>query len=292
MAQGLFAATAAITPFDETITTPEQKETLTKARTEVKTHGWALLQDRMNILTRSETPEADEAVASVYLFVKDTPAAELTEPRYALLAKGAAAALIVPTSKDRLDALVAAADRWRQRNGTFDHSVLAAWQAILPLDQKRFRDRHRAAWETLARAEAILRGPELGLTPQTKSQVAIFVFTSRQGELDGRVADALRASLRSDSFQIVPSRNEAALLTDVYVDRVDDPVMDTGGLSLAWKVAAQVRVNAVWSVDDSPLFAETIPQSGSAPDRDDAKLGALRASVSTIAKRFEGLAGK
>jgi hypothetical protein len=292
MAKQLFAATAAITPFDETIATPEQKETLTKARAEVKIFAWALLQDRMNILARSEPPEADEAVASVYQFVKDTPAAELTEPQRALLAKGAAAALIVSTSNDRLDALAAAADHWRQRNGTFDRSVLAARQAILPFDQKRFQDRHRAAWETLARAEAILRGPELGLTPQTKSQVAIFVFTSRQGELDRQVADGLRARLRSDGFQIVQSRNDAVLLTDVYVERVDNPVMDTSGISLAWKVAAQVRVNAVWSVDDSPLFAEAIPQSVSAPDRDDAKLGALRASVSAIAKRFEGLAGK
>ena len=55
----------------------------------------------------------------------------------------------------------------------------------------------------------------------------IFVFSSRPGELDRAVATALRASLRNDGFQIAAGRNDAALLTDVYIERVDDPVMDT-----------------------------------------------------------------
>ena len=293
LAQRLVAATAGITPFDETIAMPEQKETLAKARTEVKTLAWALLQDRVSALARGETPEADEAVASVYQLVKGTPTTELTGAQRALLGKGAAAAIAVSASNDRLDALAAAADKWRQRNGTIDRGVLSARQAITPFDQKRFQDRHRAAWETLARAEAILRGPELGLTAQTKGQIAIFVFSSRQDELDGAVADALRTSLRSDGFQLVPSRNDAALLTDVYIERVDDPVMDTSGISLAWKVAAQVRVNAVWSADSSALLAESIPQSVSASSRPgQPKLGALRAAVAAIAKRFQALTAK
>ena len=182
-----------------------------------------------------------------------------------------------------------AGDKWRQRNGTVDRSALAARRAITPFDQKRFQDRHKAAWETLARAEAIIRGPELGLTAQTKGQIPIFVFSSRPGELDRAVADALRASLRSAGFQIVTGRNDAALLTDVYIERVDDPVMDTSGVSLAWKVTAQVTINAVWSADDSSLLAEAVRQSVAAQDRDEAKLAALRASVSVIAKRFEQL---
>jgi hypothetical protein len=66
MGQRLVAATAAITPFDETVATPEQKETLAKARTSVKTLAWALLQDRVNILAQGGTPQADEAAAAVY----------------------------------------------------------------------------------------------------------------------------------------------------------------------------------------------------------------------------------
>jgi hypothetical protein len=292
MGQRLVAATAAITPFDETVATPEQKEALAKARISVKTLAWALLQDRVNILAQGETPQADEAVAAVYQLVKDRPGTEVTGPQRALLAKGAAAAVAVSASDDRLNALSGAADKWRQRNGTVDRGVLAARQAITPYDRKRFQDRHQAAWDTLSRAEAIIRGPELGLTAQTKGQVAIFVFSSRQGELDRAVADALRASLRSAGFQIVTGRNDAALLTDVYIERVDDPVMDTSGVSLSWKVTAQLTVNAVWSADDSSLFAKAVRQSVSAPDRDDAKTGALRAGVSAIARMFEGLTRK
>ena len=99
-----------------------------------------------------------------------------------MLAKGAAAAVAVAASNDRLNDLVAAADKWRRRSGTVDRGYSAARQAITPFDQKRFQDRHKAAWDTLSRAEAIIRGPELGLTAQTKAQVAIFVFSSRQGE--------------------------------------------------------------------------------------------------------------
>jgi hypothetical protein len=204
-----------------------------------------------------------------------------------LLAKGAAAALAVTASNDRLNDLVAAADKWRRRSGTVDRSAIAARQAITPFDQKRFQDRHRTAWDTLSRAEAIIRGPELGLNAQTKGQVAIFVFSSRPGDLDRRVADALRSSLRSAGFQIVTGRNDAALLTDVYIERLDEPVMDTSGISLSWKVTAQLRVNAVWAADDSSLIADPVQQSASASDRDEARTPALQASVSAIAKMFE-----
>lgn len=292
MAQRLVAATAAITPFDEAVATPEQKEALAKARTAVKTLAWKQLQERVNILAQGETPEAAEAVAAVYQLVKDTPAAELTGPQRGLLAKGAATAVAVSASDDRLNALVAGADKWRQRNGPIDRGVLAARQAITPFDQKRFQDRHKAAWDTLSRAEAIIRGPELGLTAQTKGQVAILVFSSRQTDLDRAVADTLRSSLRSGGFQIVTSRNDAALLTDVYIERVDDPVMDTSGVSLFWKVTAQVKVNAVWSADDSPLLADVVRQSVTAQDGDAAKLDALRNSVSAVATMFEELTRK
>jgi hypothetical protein len=293
MGQRLVAATAAITPFDETVATPEQKEALAKARTSVKTLGWALLQERVNSLAPGATPQADEAAAAVYQLVKDTPAAELTGPQRVLLAKGAAAAVAVSASDDRLNALSGAADKWRQRNGTIDRTVLAARQAITPYDRKRFQDRHQAAWDTLSRAEAIIRGPELGLTAQTKGQMPIFVFSSRQGELDRKVADTLRASLRSAGFQIAASRNDAAVLTDVYIEGVDDPTPDTSGVSMSWKVTAHLTVNAVWAADDSPLLpGAAIPQSASAQDRDDAKPAALRASVSAIARMFEGLTRK
>lgn len=289
IAQRLVAATAAITPFDEAIATPEQKEAIATARPAVRKIAWSLMQDRVNILARGEIPDADQAVAAAYQLVKDTPSTELTAQQRALLAKGAAAALAIAASDDRLDAVTAAADKWRRRNGAVDRSALAARQAITAFDQKRFQDRHKAAWDILSRAEAIIRGPELGLSAQTKGQIGIFVFTSRQGELDRAVADALRASLRSAGFQIVPGRNDAALLADVYIERVQDPVMDTSGVTLAWKVTAQLGVIAMWSADDSSLLAETVQQSVAAPDRDEAKFGALRASVSVIAKRFEQL---
>ena len=141
MAQRLVAATAAITPFDEAVATPEQKEALAKARPAVKTLAWALMQERVNILAQGETPQAAEAVAGVYQLVKDIPAAELTAPQRGLLAKGAAAAVAVAASNDRLNDLVVAADKWRRRSGPVDRCAIAARQAITPFDQKRFQDR-------------------------------------------------------------------------------------------------------------------------------------------------------
>jgi hypothetical protein len=287
MMQRLATATAAITPFDEAVATPEQKDALAKARPAVKSFAWSLMQERVNSLAQGETPEAIEAVAAVYPLVKDTPSGELAAPQRALLAKGATATLTLAGSNERLANLVAAAETWRRRTGPVDRSVLANQRAITSFDQKRFQPAHKAAWDALAHADAIMRGPELGLNARTKSQMPIFVFSSRQSELDRAVADALRSNLRSAGFQIAASRNDAALLSDVFIEKIDEPTMDTSGVSLAWRVTAQVKVNAVWSADDSTLLSEAVQESVSTADRDEARRAALRGAVTMIAKMFE-----
>ena len=157
-AQRLVAATAAITPFDEEVATPEQKDALAKARG---------CQNACLVPAAGpgERPDAarnsgDRPGRRRHLSDGEGPARRRIDGAAARLARQRrAAADAVAASDDRLDELVAAADKWRQRNGTADRGDLAALQAITPFDQTRFQDHHRAAWDTLSRAEAIILGP-------------------------------------------------------------------------------------------------------------------------------------
>jgi hypothetical protein len=285
-ARQLVAATAAITPFDEEIATPEQKDTLEKARALAKPLALSLLRDRLTAMTQHENPETVQAAADIYRMVKDLPAAGLTDEQRDTMAKGRAAADAMTASDDRLRALLVAAEQWRQRNGAGDRGILTAMNAITPFDQARFQDQHRAAWETATRATAIILGPQRGMTAATKAHVPIFVFTSGQSGPDHDVAAALRSNLRSKGFQIVSGRNDAALLVDVSIDRIDDPAMDTSGDIIAWKVTAHLSLNAVWSVDDSALLSGSIEETGRDQNREEAKRAALRAAVAAAAQRF------
>jgi hypothetical protein len=210
----------------------------------------------------------------------------LTDEQKDAIAEGRAAADAMAASDDRLGALLVAAERWRQPNGARDRGILTAMNAISPFDQARFQDQHRAAWETATRATAIILGPQHGLTAATKAHVPIFVFTSGQSGLDRDVATALRSNLRNKGFQIVSGRNDAALLVDVSIDRIDDPAMDTSGDIIAWKVTAHLSLNAVWSVDDSALLSGSVEETGRDQNREEAKRAALRAAVAGAVQRF------
>jgi hypothetical protein len=248
------------------------------------------MQERVNALAQGETPQGDQAVVDIYRLVKDTPEAELSEVQRAALARGRQAADALSASDDRLGALLAAAELWRGRSGAGGRGILTAMNAITSFDQARFQDQHKAAWETAARASAIILGPQRGLTRATKAQVPIFVFSSGQSSLDRDVADVLRGSLRRAGFQIVTSRNDAALLVDVAIEAVDGPVIDTGGQFVAWKATAHLSLNAVWSIDDSALLGGPVQEVGQSQDRDEAKITALRAAVAVAARRFDDAA--
>jgi hypothetical protein len=288
----LVGATAAITPFDEAVATPEQKEALVKARAASKPLVWSMMQDRVNALAQGETPQTDQAVVEIYRMVADTPASELSEQQRGDLATGRAAADALSASDDRLGALLAAADLWRRRTGAAGRGILSAMHAITPYDQARFQDQHKAAWETASVAETIILGPQRGLSAATKAHVPIFVFSSGQGTLDRDVADVLRGSLRRSGFQIASARNDAALLVDVSIEAVDDPTMDTSGEFVAWKATAHLSLNAVWSVDDSAVLSGPVEEVGQGKDRGEAKTAALRAAIAAVAQRFDQLAGK
>jgi hypothetical protein len=291
LVQQLVDATAAITPFDEALATPAQKDEVTKARTEAGPLAWSLLQTRVNALVQGETPEADQAVVAIWKLLRDFPGGTLSDPQRALLDKGRAASETLAASDDRLGALLVAAETWRRRNGSIDRGVLAEQQAITPFDQKRFQEPHKAAWAALSRAAAIIRGPELGLTAVTKSYVAIFVFTSQGGDLNRKVADSLRENLRRAGFQIVTGRTDAALLIDVIIERVDEPTMQMGQF-IAWRTTARLSVNAVWAVDDSSLFTGTVEAAGQGADRNEAKPQALRSAVAATVDRLSAGAPK
>ena len=291
-ARHLVAATAAITPFDEEIATPEQKDTLEKARALARPLALSLLRDRLTAMTQHESPETVQAAADIYRMVKDLPAAGLTDEQKDAIAEGRAAADAMAASGDRLGALLVAAEQWRQRNGAGDRGILTAMNAVTPFDQARFQDQHRAAWETATRATAIILGPQRGLTAATKAHVPIFVFSSGQSGLDRDVANALRGSLRSRGFQMVNGRNDAALLVNVSIDSFDDPARDTSGDVLTWRTVAHLSLNAVWAVDDSALPIGPVQGAGQDRDRDEAKRAALRAAVAAVVRRFDQLAEK
>lgn len=291
-ARQLVAATAAITPFDEEIATPEQKDTLEKARALARPLALSLLRDRLTAMTQHESPETVQAAADIYRMVKDLPAAGLTDEQKDAIAEGRAAADAMAASDDRLRALLVAAEQWRQRNGAGDRGILTAMNAVTPFDQARFQDQHRAAWETGTRATAIILGPQRGLTAATKAHVPMFVFSSGQSGLDRDVANALRGSLRGRGFQMVNGRNDAALLVNVSIDSVDDPARDTSGDVLTWRTVAHLSLNAVWAVDDSALPIGPVQGAGQDRDRDEAKRAALRAAVAAVVRRFDQLAEK
>jgi hypothetical protein len=294
-------ASSAITPFDEAIATPEQRQTLDAARKLVTPIAWSLLEDKLAILAREATPERYAEVAHIYDVLKDQPGEALTLQQRALLEQGKTASATLAASDDRIAALNAAAAAWRQRNGTVDPAVLTALHALTPFDQSRFQAPDTAAFETLASAEAIIRGSALGLTSQTKSHVPIAVDASIDAKPSEAMAKVLRDALRSDGFATVPTRADAAVIVTVAVDRLEGPTRGAKGVYVAWTTTAHAQVNAFWVSDNSYLFTTPITASrqvsvNEVERPDDAKGGsqaaALHGVIDKIIAQFETVTTK
>jgi hypothetical protein len=256
----------------------------------VKQLAWSLLEARVRAGAREDTPETAAGIAAAYSLLKDIPPGGLSAQQQTLLDKGRDAVKSLADSDARLSALLESADLWQHRNGAIDQGAVSTFQAITAFDQKRFNDSQRAAWNELARAQAIIRGPELGLTAATKSYVPIYVFSSGGGDLDQRVAAALKAALHRSSFLTVDDRNQAALLVDVTIDHIEDAAIDMADGHVKWKTTAHLLVKAAWAADESTLFAEPVAEPASTKEQDDAKIAAVRKAVASIAERFDGLA--
>jgi hypothetical protein len=287
--QQLFDAVAAITPLDEALASQDQKDVIAKARATTGQMAWALLQERVNAQSQGETPEGDAAVASVYALLRDIPADDANDAQRALLAKGQAATTALAESDDRLRALVSAAENWRQHGASTDPGVIAAFNAITPFDRKRFTDAQKGAWDTLSQAEAILHGPELGLTAATKQRIPIHVFSSQPGDLNRRVANAVQQGLKRNGFRMVASPKDASLVVDVSVDSIDEPAMDTTGALLKWNTVAHLFASAAWVADGSSLFADHVQAAGAAQgsEEEEARLQALRHAADAVVTKID-----
>ena len=262
---------------------------LAKARLTARQLAWSLLDTRVHAEDASgETAEAATGIAAAYGLLKDVPSDGLSRQQQTLLERGRAAVQSLADSDARLSALLAAAERWQRRNGSVEPGTLPAYQAITDFDRRRFKDGHRAAWNLLARAEAIIRGPELGLTAATKAQVPIYVFTSGKGDLNELVAAKLKSRLQRAGFQTVEGRNDAALIIDVAVDHMDEPTEDFSD-GVKYRTEAHLTVNAMWVADQSSFMAEAVSEEAVVSDRWGAKTEAILRSIAAISERFDRL---
>jgi hypothetical protein len=278
VAPALVTATASVTAFDEALATPEQKDALTRARAAATPLAWTLLRERVTARAKGETPEADLAVAAIYAIVKDTPAGDLTDPERALLAEAGPAADALAASDARLNNLLTAADSWRQRSGASGDEFLAPLHAVTPYDRARFQQVHTNAAETLSRAEAVIGGARLGLTDRTP----LYVSSTKDDEQDQRVAEILRDHLGKSGFLIAADRNDAALLIDVAIDRIQEFDKDTSQAYSIWPTTADLTVSAIWASDESALLSGTIENTAATRDKFRSKPEALLGAIAKI----------
>jgi hypothetical protein len=287
----LVETTAAITVFDEQIATPEQKDALQKARVQVQPLAWSFLKQKLDALAKSETPETLQGVVTIHRLVKSLPNGTLSEEQQYLLAKASAADEVLSASSDRLAALVSAADAWKNPRA-MSRDLLSSYQAITALDKARFQDVHRQAWETLAKAEAILCGPKCGLTVANKSSVPIYVFSSATAEYNDRVAATLGDELRKAGFQVVTDQRDAALVADVTILGTPEPQKDYSGPQVRNVATANLKLTMTWIADDSIFYSDQAQESASSEREDDLRTRALLTAINTLRQRFQYALGK
>jgi hypothetical protein len=284
--QQLVEVTAAITPFDAQVATKDQQEALRQARAAVQPLAWGLLQERAQVLTHDGTPANVQSVVVLYTLLKDLPDSGLSEPQRALLGQGREAADMLSASDDRLNALVTAAG-WQQPNETPHPRMLPALHAITPFDRARFQKQHTLAWDTLARAEAVIRGPELGLTAENKGRVPLFVISSGPGDLNRKVATTLRDALRDAQFSIAANRHEAALVADVTLLDAGDPQVDYSGPIVAKVSTMRLKLTMVWVADDSVFWSDQVEGTARGSQEETLRNRALLNAITTLQSHLQ-----
>jgi hypothetical protein len=284
--QQLMEVTAAITPFDEQVATEDQKAALQQARTAVQPLAWTLLPARVQALAHDASPDNVQAVVALYTLLKDLPGDGLSEPQRALLGQGREAADLLAASDTRLKALVTAA-AGRQPNAPPNRRMLPALHAITPFDRARFQPPHTLAWENLSRAEAIIRGPEIGLTAENKGRVPIFVFSSGSDDLHRKVATTLQEALREARFAIAANRQEAALLADVTLLDAGDPQVDYSGPVVRRVSTPRLKLKMVWVADDSIFWSDQVEGTARGAQADTLRNLALLQAIDTLKNHLQ-----
>jgi hypothetical protein len=190
-------------------------------------------------------------------------------------------------SEDRLTALVNAANAWQQRPEAKAPDLLLAYHAITSLDKAHFQDLHSRAWETLSKAEVILCGSRCGLTSENKNSVPIFVFPSVEVRLNQNVADALSDEFRKGGFLVVTDRNAAAMLAEVSILGSPEPQADYSGQQVMMIATARLKLNMIWTADDSKFYSDQVQESKQGSQEDDLRNYALLSAITTLRQHLQ-----
>ncbi len=288
--QHLIEAAASVTPLDETLATPEEKQTIEQARTTARGVAWNLLQQRLAAIDQDKNqPRNYPPAVQIYQLLKDVPQGGLTDAQKALLARGKAAADALADSDTRLKQLVDAAQIWQKSGTNAGPQVIEVAGLIRPFDQARFGDPEKQAWDILGHADAIVRGPELGLTSATKPRMPIFVETEDTTREASVAIKQVRDRLRAAGFIIADKRDDTALVANVSVQSVEEPRQDTANGFLNWTSTAHLTLAVTWAIDGSSLLSGPIEGVGKSQNHEAVRDQALTAAVSTIVARFQAL---
>ena len=287
--QQLIQATSAITPFDEGIASPDQKQMLAQARAAAIAYAWSELSARLATLEKSHQPSDYQPVVAIFTVLKSVPPATLNTEQKSELARARNASDQLSASDDHLRNLVAAAAQWQQNGLPAGDIVLSAMDAVTSFDHARFSDQDRQAWSTVKAAEPILRGPELGLTASTKNELQVFVSAPPGNQFNAEVAASLGNALQIAGFLVTTTQRNAAIIATTSVGSISDPQQDLSGGFVQWAVTAQLATNVTWAVDGSSLFTGSFSEKGLSYQSDLARNQALIAAINAVVGRFSSM---
>ncbi len=285
-AQELVAAIASITPFDEALASPQQKDLLSRARSAATPLAWSLLEKALVALEKDKSAERYSAVSQLYDLLKNSRLMQTADQQH-LLTEAQQTAEFLPASDTRLQAMQQAAQSWRQTGLQARDVVITTLRNTTAFDQGRFDASMTDDWNLLQRASVILHGPEMGLTMTDRDRMPIFVFTHGEGEHDRQFVNSLENALSAAGYRVTGKHDDAALLTEVSIQAVSDPALDTSGQVATYTSVAQIAAATRWASDDSVLFSDRLvaPASGNSPGS--VRVSALLAGVDQIVVRFQ-----
>jgi hypothetical protein len=289
----LVDAVASINSLSLAIASPDQKNNYDAAKEQAASYGWSLLSQRAANFNRNPTPDAAEALASLYKVLTIFPSGQLAATQQNLLDQGKAATAELSASDSRITAMLAAASDWTSQGPGGGNSVLAARQAITPFDEARFDATDRAAWETLGRAQAIIQGPSLGLNKATMNQVTLYVQPSDGSTTETEIANTIADRLSDAGFHVVQSPGDAAVIVKAMIMSQTEPTQDLSSGYLEMTSSATLALTATWTADNSILLSTTVGGVGQANlNGGDAKTEALIDAVSAIVSKFSDMTSR
>ncbi len=287
--QQLIDAVAAVTAFDQAIATQDQRQSLDQSRAAAVASAWIIGHQRVADIGKDAKPERLAAAAAVYDVLKDLPQAGLTDEQRETLARAKSAADTLHDSDARRQAMTDAYSAWQQSGLAAGDAVIPAVAAITPFDQGRFTGLERNAWAALVKADAILRGPELGFSAATKDRMPI--LTQGGGsDLEARAATTLANALRRGGLAVATDQSDAALILSVTLAGSDPIQQDLSSGFFAWTTTAHMGFKLAWAVDGSVLLAGDVAQPGRSQDKTAVQAQAILADINLIAAKVEDAA--